>query len=157
MDRLEEGRARRLERYWRGEAETKGWACIGCCAGAGLASVLVLPIAGLLYMLERWRGFNSDEGDKQTALAIAEKELKDAEKLKAEAARATETAKQTEGQRAKRGGKAKTTDDAFLAAPRPPPQLRKRRPKPGAVLIRCILTLTMHSVTWLLIVGFAVE
>ena len=55
MDRLEEGRARQLARYWRGEAETKGWVCIASCAGAGLASGLLLPTAGLLYVVERWR------------------------------------------------------------------------------------------------------
>ena len=46
----------------------------GGSAGAGLASTFVLPVAGVLYVVERWRGFNSDEGDKEAALAMAAKE-----------------------------------------------------------------------------------
>ncbi len=137
MDRLEEGRARRLARYWRGEAETKGWACIAYCAAAGLVSAFALPLAGLLYLVERWRGFNSGEGDKEAALAAAEKEFEDAEKQKAEEAKAAEMTKETKAQRAKSDGKAKKPDEAFLAAPRPPPQLRKRRPKPGKFSLLC--------------------
>lgn len=136
MDRLDEGHARRLARYWRGEAETKGWACIACCAGAGLASAFVLPVAGLLYVVERWRGFNSDEGDKEAALAMAVKQVEDAEKQKAEATKVAKPAKQTEAPGAKGGGKKPKPRDAFLAAPRPPPQLRTRRPKPGALSSR---------------------
>lgn len=135
MDRLEEGRARRLARYWSGEAETKGWACIACYAGAGLASGFVLPVAGLLYVLERWREFNSHEGDKEAALAMAAKEAESAEKQKKEEApQAAKKAKQTGGREAARTGRARKPGDAFLAAPRPPSQLRKRRPKPGAFL-----------------------
>jgi hypothetical protein len=132
VDRLEEGRARKLARYWRGEAETKGWACIAYCVGAGLASGFALPVAGLLYLVERWRGFNSDEGDKEAALATAAKEFEETEKQKAEEAKAAKMTDQTKGQGPTGVGKAKKPEDAFLAAPRPAPQLRKRRPKPGA-------------------------
>ena len=86
--------------------------------------------------MERWRGFNSDEGDKEAALAMAVKQAEDAEKQKAEAAKVADPAKQTETPRAKDGGKANRPHDAFLAAPRRSLQLRTRRPKPGALLSR---------------------
>eukprot|EP01046_Picozoa_sp_COSAG06_P009951 COSAG06_NODE_532_length_14551_cov_16.536466_10_plen_221_part_00 len=132
MDRLEEGRARQLARYWRGEAETKGWVCIASCAGAGLASGLLLPTAGLLYVVERWREFNSDDGDKESALAAAAKAEAAAKEIEREAAaKAKEKDKQ-------KGSRANKPEDAFLtAAARPPPKLRKKRAKPGAVL-RCL-------------------
>ena len=64
MDRLEEGRGRRLARYWSSEAEYLGWLSLGGCLLAGLSSVVALPTAALLALTERWREVANDEGGK---------------------------------------------------------------------------------------------
>lgn len=175
VDRLEEGRARRIARYWRGEAESKGWLSLGACAAAGLCSAFALPTAGLLYVVERWRGFTSEEGDKEAAqaamakvkalaAAAAEEDAKEA--AGAAPKKKTEKEKETKGgkpgKRSKPGGAVGAVGDEAGGVQK----RQKRRGKQRGDCMRGVTSClegalsdgdTLQPLAWLACIGTAIS